>query len=577
MFGGCRWVFGWDCPKVVVGMTGHSFPLRSQYLLPTDPPNLSWSDGCLEPVEEELVEGEWELQVHGATPDGDEDGWHYAFGWEFNFHAAVTRQDLVRKRIWLRRRHHDVHAGPRREDDGGIAGWIRVILTPEEEGAVLERAGCQSGVVDEVQCVHADMGRLAQVEGKLVCPQPADRDKGSVKDLVYGNIAMVRVLSDSEASGDRQQGSTHQVWDGEEGSAHPMPEALEDLGFVDQAKEAAAAGASAVVLLYSEGHWKSPPSCRNGVDLPAHLHVPVVWVRACDEGHLRPGATCQLSFTRQAHASSVARGSVARSTQFAGSGRKQPTGTHTRKQTTGESGSSKQTTGEWEHTTHTRKQTTGEWEWAAEAGSSSDEEQNVCLEEQGDKQSWLHSSKKAVEGKAAAWLASLASYHAAPLPSAATAPEWAVEDDAADQAGAPRSGEEGGAASSGEEGLVGIGAALASDVLRDLSEVQLMLSDNARFFSSCPEQTLKHYKRCTELCVAGNVTLHDMPAVVQAVAAVASKHDISPSVCGNGFWAQLRVLSCCLKKVKGKLGTIASERQSLLFGTRVKTLLHGPN
>ena len=231
MFGGCRWVFGWDCPKVVVGMTGHSFPLRSQYLLPTDPPNLSWSDGCLEPVEEELVEGEWELQVHGATTDGDEDGWHYAFGWEFNFHAAVTRQDLVRKRIWLRRRHHDVHAGPRREDDGGIAGWIRVILTPEEEGAVLERAGCQSGVVDEVQCVHADMGRLAQVEGKLVCPQPADRDKGSVKDLVYGNIAMVRVLSDSEASGDRQQGSTHQVWDGEEGSAHPMPEALEDSRF----------------------------------------------------------------------------------------------------------------------------------------------------------------------------------------------------------------------------------------------------------------------------------------------------------------------------------------------------------
>jgi hypothetical protein len=58
-----------------------------------------------------------------------------------------------------------------------------------------------------------------------------DRDKGSVKDLVYGNIAMVRVLSDSEASGDRQQGSTHQVWDGEEGSAHPMPEALEDLWF----------------------------------------------------------------------------------------------------------------------------------------------------------------------------------------------------------------------------------------------------------------------------------------------------------------------------------------------------------
>ena len=119
--------------------------------------------------------------------------------------------------------------------------------------------------------------------------------------------------------------------------------------------------------------------------------------------------------------------------------------THIGKQTTGESGSSKQSTRESQHTTHksqhtthTSKQTTGEWEWASEAGESSDEEHSVRLEEQGDKQSWLHSSKKAMEGKAAAWLASLASYHAAPLPSAATAPEWAVEDDGADQAGAPR-------------------------------------------------------------------------------------------------------------------------------------------
>ena len=127
------------------------------------------------------------------------------------------------------------------------------------------------------------------------------------------------------------------------------------------------------------------------------------------------------------------------------------------------------------------------------------------------------------------------------------------------------------AARQGEDGLVGIGRALAGDVQRDLSEVQQMLEDNVRFFSGCPEQTLKHYKRCTELCVAAMITLHGMGAVVEAVSAVAEKHDISPEVAGNGFWAQLRVLSCCLKKIKGKLRTMASERDSLLFGTRVKT------
>ena len=482
------------------GAPHRAYVLRSQYLLPTDPPNLSWSDGSLEPVEEELVEGEWELQVHAANTDSD--GWHYAFNWEFVFHAAVTRQDLVRKRIWLRRRHQDVHAAAHHHH-GGIVGCIRVILTPEEEGAVLERAGCPSGVVDEVECVHADMGRLAPVEGKLVCPEPTGVDM----DHVAGKIALVRVDADAA-----------------QGTVGPP--------FVDEALQAAAAGASAVLLVCSTQHWQTRPSCSNGVDQASDLRVPVVWVRECDGGHLRAGATCQLSFNLRPGAASV---TDVRSTSAAAS--------------------------------RGKEKLTGEWEWAGES-ETSDDDDDAGEEEgemQGDKESWMQESKKALRDKAR-WIASLASSHAPPPPSGAAAPEWAVEEDG---------GEHGGAARQGEDGLVGIGRALAGDVQRDLSEVQQMLEDNVRFFSGCPEQTLKHYKRCTELCVAAMITLHGMGAVVEAVSAVAEKHDISPEVAGNGFWAQLRVLSCCLKKIKGKLRTMASERDSLLFGTRVKTLLHG--
>jgi len=63
---------------------------------------------------------------------------------------------------------------------------------------------------------------------------------------------------------------------------------------------------------------------------------------------------------------------------------------------------------------------------------------------------------------------------------------------------------------------------------------------------------------------------------VTGVAAVAGMHDISVEVQGNGYWAQLRVLSCCLKKIRKKLQCIAEERHSVFFGTRVKSLLHGP-
>ncbi len=71
------------------------------------------------------------------------------------------------------------------------------------------------------------------------------------------------------------------------------------------------------------------------------------------------------------------------------------------------------------------------------------------------------------------------------------------------------------------------------------------------------------------------MTRQGLGALVQGVAAVAAMHDVSIDVQGNGYWAQLRVLSCCLKKLKKKLRAIGCERDSVFFGTRVKSLLNG--
>ena len=71
------------------------------------------------------------------------------------------------------------------------------------------------------------------------------------------------------------------------------------------------------------------------------------------------------------------------------------------------------------------------------------------------------------------------------------------------------------------------------------------------------------------------ISLDKMGPLVQGVANVAEMHDLSPVTQGNGYWAQLRVLSCCLKKIKTKLAAMASERSSVFFAARVKKLQHG--
>ena len=143
-----------------------------------------------------------------------------------------------------------------------------------------------------------------------------------------------------------------------------------------------------------------------------------------------------------------------------------------------------------------------------------------------------------------------------------------------DGVGAEWMEEENGAGWEGET-LPAIGQPLASNVHKDLRELHDMLEDNLKFFVSSPEQTLRHYKRCSEVCVSTILTLQDVAPLVQGVATVAAMHDVSRNVQGNGYWSQLRVLSCCLKKMKKKLVSIKSERESVFFGTRVKSLLHG--
>lgn len=338
----------------------------SQYLLLTDPPHLSWSDGSLEPVEEKIVEGEWELIVHAASTDAN--GWNYAFNWEFVFHAAVTSKDLVRKRIWLRRRHDKIEerTTPRLPDEPpreGIRGCIRVMLTPEEEGAIEETNGSLRPAVshqaEEVECMHALFGKVGEVDGMLVWAQPdtAHEDLHNLTQLC-GNIAMVR----RDPADERHR-----------------------TGFVDKAFRAVAAGARAVVVVNTSDQLLAPWIWTNDLCDAHQVKVPVVCVRACDEETLRPGMWCELSFQIRASPDS-----------------------HKRISTTSEAAG---------------KSGEGEWEWAADLDSSDDDDQ---LNEQDDDEApnqhhhqahdklqrdsatWLQHSKHVLQHNAR-WLASLTS------------------------------------------------------------------------------------------------------------------------------------------------------------------------
>ncbi len=244
----------------------------SQYLLPTDPPHLSWSDGSLEPFEEKIVEGEWELQVHAASTDAD--GWNYAFNWEFLFHGDMASKDLVRKRIWRRRRHDEVESLP--DHRGGILGCLQVsALTPEEEGATQEiGAGHRRAVrgpVDEVECMHALFGAPVDLEGLLVWarPETAHQELDNATE-VCGNIAMVR--------------------------RDPPGDARPRTGFVDKAFRAAVAGARAVVVVNTCDELLSPWVWGHDLMDAEQVRVPVVCIRSTDEVTLRSGAFCRLTF-----------------------------------------------------------------------------------------------------------------------------------------------------------------------------------------------------------------------------------------------------------------------------------------
>ena len=82
----------------------------------------------------------------------------------------------------------------------------------------------------------------------------------------------------------------------------------------------------------------------------------------------------------------------------------------------------------------------------------------------------------------------------------------------------------------------------------------------SRFFNSSPEQTLKHYKRCCHCFMDALISLQHIDKTIMQIADLAAMHDVADSM-GNGFWAQLRVVSCCLKKLRKKTAAITSERE----------------
>ncbi|EKX51250.1 hypothetical protein GUITHDRAFT_134743 [Guillardia theta CCMP2712] len=123
------------------------------------------------------------------------------------------------------------------------------------------------------------------------------------------------------------------------------------------------------------------------------------------------------------------------------------------------------------------------------------------------------------------------------------------------------------------EDLMPLGFNLSSSLQKDIRELKEEMEENLRFFNSSPEQTLKHYKRCCHCFMDALISLQHIDKTIMQIADLAAMHDVADSM-GNGFWAQLRVVSCCLKKLRKKTAAITSERESVFFGTRIKSLLY---
>lgn len=74
------------------------------------------------------------------------------------------------------------------------------------------------------------------------------------------------------------------------------------------------------------------------------------------------------------------------------------------------------------------------------------------------------------------------------------------------------------------------------------------------------------------LCAAALALVEEMKPLAGKVAEQAFLHDL-PGVTGNGYWALLRVLDCCLSRLLSKVKNLSSERESVFFAARASTLM----
>ena len=314
-------------------------PFDSQNLLPTDPVHLSWSDGSLQPFQEKIVEGEWELMVHAGSTDAN--GWNYAFNWEFVFHPKATAQDFVRKRIWVRRRHDAIEelVLPRLPDSRSAAGLVGCVRVLPVTGTVDE--GAAHGT--DVECMHALFGQAGEVDGALVWAQPATAHEELLNQTqLCGNIAIVqRDTPGGELS--MRKGT----------------------GFVDKTFRAAAAGARAVIIVNYADELLAPWKSDHDLMDAGQILVPVVCVRGRDEEALLPGAWCQLSFNPEDTTRDMNSSDIPKSRASKGLG---------------------------EGDGHGGGRIAGEWEWAADSDDYLEIGEESSDEEEAGK-TWLEQSK----------------------------------------------------------------------------------------------------------------------------------------------------------------------------------------
>jgi len=122
----------------------------------------------------------------------------------------------------------------------------------------------------------------------------------------------------------------------------------------------------------------------------------------------------------------------------------------------------------------------------------------------------------------------------------------------------------------GNEKKNSVGSDLSGSVVKMIGGLRNAAEDNLNYFSSLAIK----WKNFSTLMVELLLVIADLEASVAKIASLGAQNDAG-DVVGNGYWSLLRVLHCCLRKMRSKVVSITSERDSIFFQARSSTLL-GP-